>query len=110
MALNPLVTAITPPQGSSGGAAETEVPLLEQIVNLLANSGGGASGFIVVNGVAYAYDWMGFTYYGSTNNVKEITYKSGGSGGTTVAVQRFNYAGGGASNDDLVTVIATTTS
>lgn len=110
--MNPQVNAITPPQASSGGVAETEVPLLQQIANLLSASGGGggSSGFIVVNGVAYAYDWMGFAYFGTTNNVRTITYKTGGAGGTTVAVQRFNYVAGGAADDDDVSVIATTTS
>ncbi len=110
--MNPQVYAITPPQGSSGGVAETEVPLLQQIANNTANGGGagGGQGAINVNGTTYSYDYQTFTYFGSTNNVSTITYKSGGSGGTTVAVQRFNYASGGAANDDRVTVIATTTS
>jgi hypothetical protein len=110
--MNPQVNAITPPQASSGGVAETEVPILQQIANLLANGagGGGGQGSISVNGTSYAYDWQSFAYFGTTNNVRTITYKTGGSGGTTVAVQRFNYVGGGAADDDDISVLATTTS
>lgn len=110
MSLNPLTTAITPPQGSSGGVAETEVPILQQIANNTANGAGGGQGTVSVNGTSYPYDYRAYTYFGATNNVASITYKSGGAGGTTVAVDRFNYAGGGTANDDRVTVAATTTS
>ncbi len=112
MSLNPLVTAITPPKGSSGGVAETEVPLLQQIVNLLATGGGsgGGQGVVSVNGTSAAYDYQSLTYFGTTNNVKSITYKSGGASGSVVAVTQYNYVGGGAADNDKVTVIATTTS
>lgn len=51
------------------------------------------------------YDYQAFTYIGSTNNISTIVYKSGGSGGTTVATQTFTYVGAGAANDDLVATI-----
>jgi hypothetical protein len=40
-----------------------------------------------------AYDYRVFTYVGSTQNIDTIVYKTGGSGGTTVATQTFGYDG-----------------
>ena len=65
--------------------------------------GGGSGGFSIP-----ANDYQAFTYYGSTNNVQTQVFKSGGSGGTTVATLTFAYAGGGASSDDRVTSITKT--
>lgn len=108
MSLNPLVTAITPPQGSSGGVAETEVPLLQQIVNLLAGgAGGGGQGSVVVNGSGFAYDYQSFAYFTGTNNISSITYRTGGAAGSIVAVTRFNYDTPAVDNANI-TVIATT--
>lgn len=108
--MDPYTYAITPPSASSGGVAETEVPLLQQIANGggSSGSGGNSQGFVIVNGSVFAYDYQTFEYFGSTNNVKTITYRSGGAGGSIVAVQRLNYVGGGVSDDDSVSVIATT--
>ena len=97
---------VEPPK--STGYPQTEVEFLNAIWQALLSGSG--EGSIQVSGTSYAHDWRGFTYYGATNNIQTITYKSGGAGGTVVAVQRFNYAGGGAANDDRVTVIATTSS
>lgn len=60
------------------------------------------------NGKIPGNDYQAIAYYGSTNNIETITYKAGGSGGTTVAVQTFAYAGGGAADDDTLTSITTT--
>lgn len=40
-----------------------------------------------------AYDYRGLTYVGATQKIDVITYKTGGSGGTTVATQTFGYDG-----------------
>lgn len=40
-----------------------------------------------------AYDYRAFTYVAATQKIDTITYKSGGSGGTTVALQTFAYDG-----------------
>lgn len=52
-----------------------------------------------------AFDYQEFTYFGATNNIQTQVFKSGGSGGTTVATLTYAYAGGGAANDDLITSI-----
>jgi hypothetical protein len=48
------------------------------------------------------WDYMVATRYGSTNNLHVITFKTGGSGGTTVATVTLTYFGSGASNDDTI--------
>ncbi len=40
-----------------------------------------------------AYDYRSFTYVGATQKIDTIVYKTGGSGGTTVATQAFGYDG-----------------
>lgn len=65
--------------------------------------GGGGSSF----GIPMA-DYQSFTYYGATNNIHVQTFKTGGSGGTTVGTLTFAYSGGGAANDDLITSITRT--
>lgn len=92
----PETYAVTPPKGSDG-PPETEVPLLQAILAVLnggAASGGG--GTVVVDGVAYSYDALVFDYYDNPGqtNVFHIYYRTGGSGGTTVATATFAYAGG----------------
>ena len=52
--------------------------------------------------------YVAFTYYGSTNNIHTISYKTGGSGGTTVATVTYTYVGSGASNDDSIATITLT--
>lgn len=54
-----------------------------------------------------ANDEQLFSYYGGTNNVANIIYKSSGQ---TVATQTFEYRGAGAANDDDVTRITLTLS
>ena len=57
----------------------------------------------VVPGFALpAYDYFAIAYIGATNNISTITYKTGGSGGTTVAVLTFTYVAAGAADDDKV--------
>lgn len=52
-----------------------------------------------------AYDYIGFGYFGSTNNVQTQVFKTGGSGGTTVATLTYAYVGGGAVDNDKVSSI-----
>jgi len=47
-------------------------------------------------------DYQEFTYIETTNNIDTMVFKTGGSGGTTVATFTFTYVGGGASDNDLV--------
>lgn len=92
----PQTFAIKPPQGSDG-PPETQIPLLQLIAYLLgsgATGGGGSSGsgVVIVNGVAIPFDARVFTYYDSgATNIQTITYKQGGTGGTTVGVDTFAY-------------------
>lgn len=46
------------------------------------------------------HDYIAIAYVGSTNNINTVTYKTGGSGGTTVAVLTMTYSGGVPSEDD----------
>jgi hypothetical protein len=71
-------------------------------VSVVSGGGGGAQFPIGV------FDYVAFTYYGSTNNVHTEVFKTGGSGGTTVATLTYGYTGGGAANDDTITSIAQT--
>jgi len=76
-----------------GGVADTEVPLLQQLVN--GGAAGAGSGVISVGGVPQAYDYVGYTYVsgGAANNdrVQTVTYRSGGASGTVVAVTTYSY-------------------
>ena len=53
-------------------------------------------------------DYVAYTYVGSTNNIETATYKTGGSGGTTVATLTFTYVADGAADDDKIESIALT--
>jgi len=81
---------------------DTNTSLLFKICQLLYNEAqsGEGGGMVIPNN-----DYQAFTYYGSTNNIQTIVYKTGGSSGTTVATQTFTYVGGGASDDDDVASI-----
>ena len=52
------------------------------------------------------HDYINVSYVGSTNNIDQVVYKEGGSGGTTVATLAFTYSGGTPVADDakLLTV------
>jgi|ERR1041384_613086 hypothetical protein len=59
----------------------------------------------VANGASFSippFDYIGFTYVGSTNNIATQVFKSGGSGGTTVATLTYAYVGGTPSTDDAL--------
>jgi hypothetical protein len=76
-------------------------------VLLRATSGG----LTVGNGSSFSippYDYTAITYFGVTNNVQTIVYKSGGSGGTTVATLTFTYVASGVADDDDISSIART--
>ena len=77
---------------------DTEVPLLKELLQAVRSSGSG--GLLIP-----PYDYQGFTYYGSTNNINTIVYKTGGSGGTTVATLVFTYVAAGAADDDDILTI-----
>lgn len=46
------------------------------------------------------FDFAAVSYVGSTNNIANVVYKKGGSGGTTVATLTFTYVGGTPAADD----------
>ena len=46
------------------------------------------------------HDAVAITYVGSTNNIDTVTYKTGGTAGTTVAMLTFAYNGGTPTSDD----------
>lgn len=48
------------------------------------------------------HDYVSVAYVGVTNNIDTVTYKVGGSGGTTVATVTFTYAGGVPAIDDAL--------
>lgn len=80
---------------------DTEVPLLKQIVT---NTGGGTPTYVFVGGyVIPTFDEQVFTYWGLTNNIKTIAYKSNSA---LVATQYFTYVGGGASDDDDILAVS----
>jgi hypothetical protein len=90
--------------------APTDPDLLKQIlVAIAASSQGGTTTVRVANGSSFdipQYDYMAFTYVnGTTNNIHTQTFKSGGSGGTTVATLTFTYISGGVADDDRIATI-----
>lgn len=61
----------------------------------------GADGSLNTGGFGLpAYDYVSTAYVGSTNNPDTITYKTGGSSGTTVATFTFTYVGGAPASDN----------
>lgn len=54
------------------------------------------------------FDYQAFTYYGSTNNVHTRVFKTGGSGGATVATLTYTYVASGAVDDDDISTITQT--
>lgn len=65
-----------------------------------AASGGSSNGILIPSS-----DYVAYTYYGATNNIETAVYKTGGSGGSTVATLTFTYVGGGAANNDNVATL-----
>lgn len=66
----------------------------------------------VANGASFSippFDYQAFTYVGSTNNIDTQVFKSGGSGGTTVATLTYAYVGGVPSSDDALIASITQT-
>lgn len=49
------------------------------------------------------HDYVAVAYFGATNNIQTCTFKTGGSGGTTVATLTLAYAGSGAADNDRLT-------
>jgi hypothetical protein len=45
--------------------------------------------------VTEVYDYLAITYIGATDDIDTVTYKTGGAGGTTVAVLTMAYDGSG---------------
>jgi hypothetical protein len=92
------------PLGTSDGT-----PTGELVVKVLDVGGGG--GVLVTRSDAFSlpvYDYFEITYFGATNNIATIVYKTGGSGGSTVATLTFTYVGGGVANDDLIATVTQT--
>ena len=46
------------------------------------------------------HDHVSISYVGVTNNIDQVVYKEGGSGGQTVATLTFTYVGGTPAVDD----------
>jgi len=46
------------------------------------------------------HDYVSISYVGVTNNIDQVVYKEGGSGGQTVATLTFTYVGGTPAADD----------
>ncbi len=101
----------TPTDGCSVPASgfDSLTALLARIANALTAGGTDTGGSIVVTvGGEFsipAFDYQAFTYYGSTNNIQTRIFKSGGSGGTTVATLTYTYVGSGVVNDDLIATV-----
>lgn len=55
-------------------------------------------------------DYVAYTYTGggATNNIATATYKTGGSGGTTIAVYTYTYVSGGVADNDRVATLTIT--
>lgn len=85
--------ASTPPVG--GATAANQVT---EIAAINTFSGKSASAL-----VSQAYDYIATTYVGATTKVDTVVYKSGGSGGTTVATLTMGYDG----SDRLTSVTRT---
>jgi hypothetical protein len=77
--------------------AQTEKEAMNLIGALLSRVSGGSP--------IPVYDYQSITYYGSTNNPHVITYKIGGSGGTTVATQTLTYVDDAVADNDKVETI-----
>ncbi len=71
---------------------------LRKITALLSGAASGSAPLTSASRIP-AWDSRTFTYFGSTNNVKTVTYKMGS---VTKAVVTYTYVGSGASDDDDV--------
>ena len=104
--------SVTVVDGSNPGSRvrpTTDATLVAQVVCNPDGSSISGAGSASSSGIAIPYsDYVSYAYYGSTNNIQTATYKTGGSGGTTVATLTFTYVGGGAANDDNVASITKT--
>ncbi len=75
--------------------------LIDAIQGSSTSAGGGAA---IPN-----FDFIDLTdHYGSTNNIKTVIYKVGGTGGTEVARWTLTYVHGAVSNDDDIATAALT--
>lgn len=71
----------------------------------------GTDGVALGNGATFTipkFDYQAVTYVGSTNNISAQVFKTGGSGGTTVATLTYAYVAAGAADDDLISSITQT--
>ena len=76
---------------------DTEEMLLAKQLKL-ALAGGSDGGMPIP-----VHDYVGVTYFGATNNIQTVVFKTGGSGGTTVGTLTLAYSGGGAADNDRLT-------
>lgn len=94
----------------SGAAVVTDVngTLQQYLRGLVKMAAAGTINVRTKNGASFdipQFDYQAFTYVGATNNVATQVFKSGGSGGTTVATLTFAYVAAGAVDDDLIASI-----
>lgn len=98
---------------NTNGSLNVEGPLTDtqlragavpvSVASLPLPSGSATAAKQATSDINVTYDYRALTYVGATQKVNTIVYKTGGSGGTTVATQTFGYDG-----SDRVTSITTT--
>jgi hypothetical protein len=88
-----------------GGGPATDGLGTNRLLAIIAANGQVAAGSSNGGILLPASDYVAYSYYGATNNIQTATYKTGGSGGATVATLTFTYVGNGAANDDNVASI-----
>ena len=97
---------LTNPLPVSGPLTDTQlraVPVPVSLSSAPLPSGAALASKQATSDINVSYDYRSYAYVGATQKVDTITYKTGGSGGTTVALQTFGYDG-----SDRVTSITTT--
>ena len=85
------VTKILGSNGSTTAAVTTRGSKGAVAVEILDASGAQVTGF-PTSLVPFSYDYVSITY-NSSSNPTEVVYKTGGSGGTTVATLTIAYTG-----------------
>lgn len=90
---------------------DAHTQILQRLDNLLGRgvaAGASAMTVTVKNGSSFsipAFNYIGFTYVGVTNNIATQVFKSGGSSGTVVATLTYTYVAAGAADDDDIASI-----
>lgn len=115
--LNTLAGYLDGVEANQGTQITAEQAILAKLPTVGA-AGTASANVITVQGVAAgvplpisgsftipAFDYQAFSYVGSTNNVLTQVFKTGGSGGTTVATLTFAYIAAGAADNDKIASI-----